>query len=53
MARARGVPSVKYCDGLDRCILYCILVVFTFALLCCCVATEFSVNKDLYMRHTR
>ena len=42
------VPSVNYCDGLDRCILYCILFVFMLALLCFCVASEFSVNKDLY-----
>ena len=40
------VPSVNYCDGLDRCILYCILFVFMLALLCFCVATVFSVNKD-------
>jgi len=45
------VPSLNYCDGLDRCILYCILFVFMFALLCFCVATEFSVNKDLYKKH--
>jgi len=32
----------------DRCILYCILFVFMLVLLCFCVATEFSVNKDLY-----
>ena len=44
------VPSLNYCDGLDRCILYCILFVFMFALLCFCVATEFSVNKDLYKK---
>jgi len=43
-----SVPSVNYCDGLDRCILYCILFVFMFALLCFCVVTEFSANKDLY-----
>ena len=42
------VPSVNYCDGLDRCILYRILFVFMLALLRFCVATEFSVNKDLY-----
>ena len=34
--------------GLDRCILYCILFVFMLVLYCFCVATEFSVNKDLY-----
>ena len=48
------VPSVNYCDGLDRCILYCILFVFMFALLCFCVATKLSVNKDLstyYNKH--
>jgi len=44
------VPSVNYGDGLDRCILYCILFVFTLALLCFCVANEFSVNKDLYIK---
>jgi len=42
------VPGVNYCDGLDRCILYCILFVFMLVLLCFCVATEFSMNKDLY-----
>ena len=42
------VPSVNCCDGLDRCILYCILFVFMLVLLCFGVATEFSVNKDLY-----
>ena len=42
------VPSVNYCDALDRCILYCILFVFMLVLCCFCVATEFSVNKDLY-----
>jgi len=42
------VPSVNYSDGLGRCILYCILFVFMLALLCFCVAAEFSVNKDLY-----
>jgi len=42
------VPSVNCCDGLDRCILYCILFVFMLVLLCFCVATEFSVSKDLY-----
>jgi len=34
--------------GLDRCILYCTLFVFMLLLLCLCVATEFSVNRDLY-----
>jgi len=43
------VPSVNYCDGLDRCILHCILFVFMLALLCFCVATEFSASKDLYV----
>ena len=43
------VPSVNYCDGLDRCILYCILFVSMLVLLCFCVATEFSVNKGLYV----
>jgi len=37
-----------YCDGLDRRILYCILFVFMLVLLCFCVATEFSANKDFY-----
>jgi len=35
----------------DRCILYCILFVFMLALLCFCVATEFSMNTDLYKRN--
>jgi len=43
------VPLVNYCDGLDRCILYCVLFVFMLALLCFCVATEFSLNEDLYI----
>ena len=43
------VPNVSYCDGLDRCILYFILFVFMLVLYCFCVATEFSVNKDLYI----
>ena len=42
------VPSVNYCDGLDRCILYCILFVSTLALLYFCVSTVFAANKDLY-----
>jgi len=42
------VASVNYCDGLDRCMLYCILFVFMLVLLCFCVAAEFSMNKDLY-----
>ena len=46
------VPSVNYCDGLDRCILYCILFVFMLALLRFCVVTEFSVNKDLYLQYS-
>ena len=29
--------------------LYCIFFVFMLVLLCFCVATEFSVNKDLYI----
>jgi len=45
---ANSVTSVNYCDGLDRCILYCILFVFMFALLYFSDATEFSVNEDLY-----
>jgi len=44
-----AVPSVNYCDGLDRCILYCILFVFMLVFLGFCVATEFSVTKDLYI----
>ena len=44
------VPSVNYCDGLNRCILYCILFVFKLAVLCFSVATKFWVNKDLYKR---
>ena len=31
-------------------ILYCILFVFMLELLCFSVATEFSVNKDLYKK---
>ena len=42
------VPTANYRDGLDRSILYCILFVFTLVLYCFCVATEFSVNKNLH-----
>ena len=43
------VPSVNYCDGLMDLIVVFALFVFMLALLCFCVATIFSVNKDLYI----
>ena len=48
--KTRQSQTADFVPGLqlDRCILYCILFVFMLALLCFCVATKFSVNKDLY-----
>ena len=36
-----------YCDGLGRLYLYFCICIY---LLCFCVATDFSVNIDLYKR---
>jgi len=33
---------------MDLIVVFCILFVFMLVLYCFCVATEFSVNKDLY-----
>jgi len=33
---------------MDLIVVFCILFVFMLVLYCICVATEFSVNKDLY-----
>ena len=48
--KTRQSQTADFVPGLqlDRCSLYCILFVFMLALLRFCVATEFSVNKDLY-----
>jgi len=35
---------------MDLIVVFCILFVFMLVLYCFCVATEFSVNKDLYNR---
>ena len=40
---------VKNDDVMDLIVVFCILFVFTLVLYCFCVATEFSVNKDLYI----
>ena len=37
---------------MDLIVVFCILFVFMLVLYCFCVATEFSVNKDLYKRGT-
>jgi len=39
---------VKNDDVMDLIVVFCILFVFMLVLYCFCVATEFSVNKDLY-----
>ena len=39
---------VKNDDVVDLIVVFCILFVFMLVLYCFCVATEFSVNKDLY-----
>jgi len=39
---------VKNDDVMDLIVVFCILFVFMRVLYCFCVATEFSVNKDLY-----
>ena len=39
---------MKNDDVMDLIVVFCILVVFILVLYCFCVATEFSVNKDLY-----
>jgi len=41
---------VKNDDVMDLIVVFCILFVFMLVLHCFCVATEFSVNKDLYIR---
>jgi len=40
---------VKNDDVMDLIVVFCILFVFLLVLYCFCVATEFSVNKDLYI----
>jgi len=42
---------VKNDDVMDLIVVFCILFVFMLVLYCFCVATEFSVNKDLYATH--
>jgi len=39
---------VKNDDVMDLIVVFCILFAFMLVLYCFCVATEFSVNKDLY-----
>jgi len=34
---------------MDLIVVFCILFVFMLVLYCFCVATEFSVNKDLHI----
>ena len=41
---------MKNDDVMDLIVVFCILFVFMLVLYCLCVATEFSVNKDLYKR---
>jgi len=41
---------VKNDDVMDLIVVFCILFVFMLVLYCFCVATEFSVNKALYIR---
>jgi len=41
---------VKNDDVMDLIVVFCISFVFMLVLYCFCVATEFSVNKDLYIR---
>jgi len=43
---------VKNDDVIDLIVVFCILFVFILVLYSFCVATEFSVNKDLYKLHT-
>ena len=42
------MPSVNYCDGLDRCFRFVCIYAYGAAFLC---ATGFSVNKDLYRKY--
>jgi len=41
------VPSVNYCDGLGRCFRF--VCIYACAAVFLCVATVFTVNKDLYV----
>ena len=43
---------VKNDEVMDLIVVFCILFVFMLVLYCFCVATEFSVNKDLYYTRT-
>ena len=40
---------MKNNDVMDLIVIFCILFVFTLVLYCFCVASEFSVNNDLYI----
>jgi len=44
----KKLSLVKNDDVMDMIVVFCILFVFMLVLYCFCVATEFSVNKDLY-----
>ena len=41
---------MKNDDVMDLIVVFCILFVFMLVLFCFCVATEFSVNKDSYIK---
>ena len=42
---------LKNDDVMDLIVVFCILSVFMLVLYCFCVATDFSVNKDLYISY--
>ena len=42
-----GLPSVNYCDGLGHCFRF--VCIYACAAVFFCVATVFSVTKDLYI----
>ena len=44
---------MKNDDVMDLIVVFCILFIFMLLLYCFCVATEFSVNKDLYKKVKR
>ena len=45
----KKLSLVKNDDVMDLIVEFCILFVFMLVLYCFCVATELSVNKDLYI----
>ena len=57
-ARYRKIQNTKYTKKYklyttNKNPMYCILFLFMLALLCFCVATEFSANKDFICMRTR